>query len=85
MPDACQAKLSNNCLEILLACPAQVRPCCAFTHQEAARNQLPSGSDYSMRNACMGSMLAARRAGMNPAKAAASESTSTAIEILKGS
>lgn len=33
----------------------------------------------------MGSMLAARRAGMKPANAAANDNTTTAIEMLTGS
>ena len=40
---------------------------------------------YSMRRACIGSMLAARRAGMNPARAAKAESTSTATDNVSGS
>jgi hypothetical protein len=38
-----------------------------------------------LRNASMGSMLAARRAGMKPANPAASDNTTTAIEMLTGS
>jgi len=33
----------------------------------------------------MGSMVAARRAGMNPARPAATDSTATAIKMLSGS
>ena len=40
---------------------------------------------YSMRSASIGSMLAARRAGMKPANPAASANTATAIAILTGS
>ena len=44
-----------------------------------------SGDLYSVLSACMGSMLAARVAGINPATAAASDRTPTAIAMLNGS
>ena len=37
---------------------------------------------YSIRNASMGSMLAARLAGRKPASAAAAESTAIAVPML---
>lgn len=42
-------------------------------------------SRYSMRSARMGSMLAARRAGMNPARAADPPSAMTAMHNVRGS
>jgi hypothetical protein len=40
---------------------------------------------YSILRACIGSMLAARRAGMKPARAAKAESTKTASISVTGS
>jgi hypothetical protein len=50
-----------------------------------ASKQVNSDGFYSMRSASMGSMLAARRAGMNPAKAAAMHNAPKAREMLTGS
>src|SRR5438309_760685 len=42
-------------------------------------------ADHSVRRALIGSILAARRAGMNPARAAKAESTRTAPPSVRGS
>ena len=44
-----------------------------------------SGNPHSIRNASIGSILAARLAGMNPASAAAADRTAIAIPMLTGS
>ena len=51
----------------------------------ARRVGQPGESFYSVRRAFMGSMLAARLAGMKPAMAAEVERTRTAAQIVKGS
>ncbi len=51
----------------------------------AVGTEISPASTYSIRKASMGSMLEARRAGMNPANAAATDRTITAIRMLHGS
>ena len=64
--------------------------------EESADDRVPQGRHreristmnehrHSTRNATIGSTLAARRAGINPANAAAADSTTTAIAMLRGS
>ena len=54
----------------------------ARPHRSKSRS---TPSHYSVRNAFMGSMLAARRAGMNPAIAANTASTMIAPASVTGS
>src|SRR5579862_4887547 len=57
----------------------------ARVRDDALGRASKKASFYSMRSACIGSMLAARRAGMNPARAAAAASTRIAVARVSGS
>ena len=55
------------------------------TRPPGSRLGFAESPGYSMRSAFMGSMLAARRAGMNPATAADAPSATTAMDSVSGS